>query len=108
MNTHILFCIKVSKQLVKLGKYFADFNFRRSRLTGKCHENWTTRKFPILQYSTVWGKYSFNSKFVIDNFSTFEKMFQKIDQGSQRLEKYLNIQGCLEKSLKIKFALKST
>ena len=28
-------------------------------------------------------------------------------QGSQRLEKYLNIQDCLEKSLKIKFALKS-
>ena len=29
-------------------------------------------------------------------------------QGSHRLEKYLNIQDCLEKSLKIKFALKST
>ena len=29
-------------------------------------------------------------------------------QGWHRLEKYLNIQGCLEKSLKIKFALKST
>ena len=29
-------------------------------------------------------------------------------QGSQWLEKYLNIQDCLEKSLKIKFALKST
>ena len=28
--------------------------------------------------------------------------------GSHRLEKYLNIQECLEKSLKIKFALKST
>ena len=27
-------------------------------------------------------------------------------QGSHRLEKYLNIQDCLEKSLKIKFALK--
>ena len=31
-----------------------------------------------------------------------------IPQGSHRLEKYLNIQDCLEKSLKIKFALKST
>ena len=30
------------------------------------------------------------------------------NQGSHRLEKYLNIQDCLEKSLKIKFALKST
>ena len=29
-------------------------------------------------------------------------------QGSHRLEKYLNIQDCLEKSLKIKIALKST
>ena len=29
-------------------------------------------------------------------------------QGLHMLEKCLNIQGCLEKSLKIKFALKST
>ena len=29
-------------------------------------------------------------------------------QGSHRLEQYLNIQDCIEKSLKIKFALKST
>ena len=29
-------------------------------------------------------------------------------QGLHRLEKYLNIQDCLEKSLKNKFALKST
>ena len=29
-------------------------------------------------------------------------------QGSHRLEKYLNIQDCLEKSLNVKFALKST
>ena len=28
-------------------------------------------------------------------------------QGSHRLEKYLNIQNCLKKSLKIKYALKS-
>ena len=33
---------------------------------------------------------------------------QNQSQGSHRLEKYLNIQDCLEKSLKIKFALKST
>ena len=32
----------------------------------------------------------------------------KVYQGSHRLEKYLNIQDCLEKSLKIKFALQST
>ena len=29
-------------------------------------------------------------------------------QGSYRLEKYLNLEGFLEKSLKIKYALKST
>ena len=29
-------------------------------------------------------------------------------QGSHRLEKYLNLEGSLEKSLKIRFALKST
>ena len=29
-------------------------------------------------------------------------------QGLHRLEKYLNIHDCLEKSLKIKFALKKT
>ena len=31
-----------------------------------------------------------------------------INQGSNRLEKYLNLEGFLEKTLKIKFALKST
>ena len=31
-----------------------------------------------------------------------------LPQGSHRLEKHLNIQDCLEKSLKIKFALKNT
>ena len=36
------------------------------------------------------------------------KTQMKCSQGSHRLEKYLNIQDCLEKSLKIKFALKST
>ena len=30
------------------------------------------------------------------------------DQGFAQLEKYLNLEGFLEKSLKIKFALKST
>ena len=33
---------------------------------------------------------------------------QLLIQGSHRLEKYLNIQDCLEKTLKMKFALKST
>ena len=34
MNTQV-FSIKVCKQMVKLGKYFADFNFRGTRLTTK-------------------------------------------------------------------------
>ena len=33
---------------------------------------------------------------------------QCIRQGSHRLEKYLNLEGFLEKSLKIRYALKST
>ena len=35
-------------------------------------------------------------------------IFDSCLQGSHRLRKYLNIQDCLEKSLKIKYALKST
>ena len=38
-------------------------------------------------------------KFYLDNY---------FPQGSHRLEKYLNMKGFLEKSLKIKYALKST
>ena len=40
---------------------------------------------------------------------TSEDIFtQTIRQDSHRLKRCLNIQDCLEKSLKIKFALKST
>ena len=35
-------------------------------------------------------------------------IINKFEQGSHRFEKYLNMQDCLEKSLKIKFALKIT
>ena len=38
----------------------------------------------------------------------FNTIYLNKFQGSHRLEKYLNIQGFLEKSFKIKFALKST
>ena len=34
--------------------------------------------------------------------------FSMVNQGSHRLETYLNLEGLLEKSLKIKSALKST
>ena len=49
----------MNEQLVKLGKYFADFNFRGSRLTAKYRENWTTRKFPILRYNIIFEEKSF-------------------------------------------------
>ena len=35
-------------------------------------------------------------------------MSESLQQDSHRLEKYLNLEGFLEKSLKIKYALKST
>ena len=47
MNTQLLLCINVNKQMLKHGKYFADFNFCGSRLTAKYRESWTTLKFSI-------------------------------------------------------------
>ena len=38
----------------------------------------------------------------------FPCSFFRIQQGSHRLEKYLNLEGFLEKSLKVKYSLKST
>ena len=35
-------------------------------------------------------------------------LYKEVTQGSLRLEKYLNLEGFFEKSLKIKSALKST
>ena len=42
------------------------------------------------------------------NADIFIFFFDSHSQGLHRFEKYLNIQDCLEKSLKINFALKST
>ena len=55
-------------------------------------------------------------KFLPWNFTKKFKMLVKsgfaqaclLNQGSHRLEKYFNLEGFLEKSLKIKSALKST
>ena len=46
----------------------------------------------------------------IDFFQIIWKIgcFEIIEQGSHRLEKYLNLEGFLEKPLKNKSALKST
>ena len=38
----------------------------------------------------------------------YKLFWHMVTQGSHRLEKYLNLEGFLEKSLKIKSALKST
>ena len=38
----------------------------------------------------------------------FDLIWLRISQGLHMLEKYLNIQDCLEKSLKFQFSLKST
>ena len=50
---------------------------------------------------------------ILWNISGFEKLRDEIylagiQRGSHRLEKHLNFEGFLEKSLKIKYALKST
>ena len=45
---------------------------------------------------------------VSDNWPEVIKLFSCSTQGLNRLEKYLNVQDCLGKSLKIKVALKST
>ena len=46
-------------------------------------------------------------KFKINNHYLQNKMLG-VYRGSHRLEKYLNLEGFLEKSLKIKYALKRT
>ena len=49
-----------------------------------------------------------HTQFVVHCLVLQQDKYQIISQGSHRLEKYLNIQDCLEKSLKIIFPLKST
>ena len=52
IDTQLLFCIKVNKQMVKYKKYFAGLYFRSLQQTWKFlySENWMTQKFPILWY----------------------------------------------------------
>ena len=44
----------------------------------------------------------------LENFGKYEVVPVNCGQGSHRLEKYLNLEGFLEKSLKIKSVLKCT
>ena len=50
----------------------------------------------------------------LENFTTeavkqiFPKLVWDVKQGLHRLEKYLNLEGFIEKSLKIKYAMKSS
>ena len=69
-------------------------------------ENWDEQAAPVvaeLPEIKLFGKWSTDDVQVSDISLTVST-----EQGSHRLEKYLNIQDCLEKSLKMKFALKST
>ena len=59
MNTQLLFCKKVNKQLVKLGKYFTDFNFSRFETY---HE--ITRKLEdakISHFKVIWELINLNN-----------------------------------------------
>ena len=49
-----------------------------------------------------------NGRIVHIYFNLWNGLTFQCHQGSHRLEKYLNLEGFLEKSLKIKSALKST
>ena len=51
-------------------------------------------ELPLIDVSEKFSPVLFSSNFKVYN----------PNQGSHRLEKYLNIQDCLEKSLNIKFA----
>ena len=69
-------------------------------------ENWDEQAAPVvaeLPEIKLFGKWSTDDVQVSDISLTVST-----EQGSHRLEKYLNIQDCLEKSLKMKFVLKST
>ena len=86
MNTNeykILFCIKVNKQLVKLGKYFADFNFCGLRLTAKYRvklddakiSHFTVYKHYFFRnYSTQWT----GTQFEFDLYSSNVKIIIKL------------------------------
>ena len=72
-------------------------------------------KAKVFCYLPFWGTimiFTFNEPLDFRNYSKphqphiYDRLLPK--QGWHRLEKYLNIQDFLEKSLKIKFALRST
>ena len=64
----------------------------------------------FLAFSKASFGMSLNGPGMICAQTVWEKLFRQMHgvQGSHRLEQYLNIQDSLEKSLKIKLALKST
>ena len=55
--------------------------------------------------TVLWSKFEI---FWIPGSNAVVCILRVNEQGWHRLEKYLNIQDCLEKSLKIQFAMKST
>ena len=65
------------------------------------HEKNYVMSWPGLYLSNyISGTYTINT--------AYKHFPSALKQGSHRLEKYLNLEGFLEKSLKIKSALKST
>ena len=64
--------------------------------------------FKHVNGGTIFHKQFLVCDVIWDRLYGFKITPEFIYQGSYRLEKYLNIQDCLEKSLKIQFALKNT
>ena len=66
--------------------------------------------FPIIASCTLFGIYlifQVRPKLNLSPFMTFTRWYLS-HQGSHWLEKYMNMEGFIEKSLKIKSVLKST
>ena len=76
-------------------------------------------KFKLIIQQTLWmqvapdNHFKYRKRFVFENLEHFTALIWNIsksyqNQGSHRLEKYLNLEAFLETSLKIKSALKIT
>ena len=70
-----------------------------------CYQSFFLPKLKILKMKTI--KKNGTDHMLKQSCERAHEILMLI-QGLHRLENYLNIQDCLEKSLKIKFALKST
>ena len=70
MNTQLLLCISVNKQMVKLGKYFSDFNFRRPRLTPNTGKTGWRENFPFYGiYTLIYGGLEFMCQYTWSKYN---------------------------------------